>query len=146
MEVHRARGIDDQRKTVDQIIAWPAVGFMRSPFLRAISRPAFDALCRDATKRQFRWHGWHRRSIDRPQPFQAARAAHQSVPASAGLNTTTPVGKATFGMMMVWAEFGRGMIQERVCAGLARAKSHQDAPDKPGRVRQPRRDIRALFN
>jgi DNA invertase Pin-like site-specific DNA recombinase len=41
-----------------------------------------------------------------------------------GINTTTPAGKALFGMMGVFAEFERGMIQERVRAGLARAKAH----------------------
>lgn len=40
-----------------------------------------------------------------------------------GINTTTPAGKALFGMMSVFAEFERGMIQERVRAGMARAKS-----------------------
>lgn len=39
-----------------------------------------------------------------------------------GINTTTPAGKALFGMMGVFAEFERGMIQERVRAGMARAK------------------------
>lgn len=41
-----------------------------------------------------------------------------------GINTTTPAGKALFGMMGVFAEFERGMIQERVRAGMARAKKH----------------------
>jgi DNA invertase Pin-like site-specific DNA recombinase len=40
-----------------------------------------------------------------------------------GLDTTTPGGKAMFGMMGVFAEFERSMIQERVRAGLARAKA-----------------------
>lgn len=40
-----------------------------------------------------------------------------------GINTTTPAGKALFGMMGVFAEFERGMIQERVKAGMARAKT-----------------------
>ena len=40
-----------------------------------------------------------------------------------GIHTTTPAGKALFGMMGVFAEFERGMIQERVRAGLARAKA-----------------------
>jgi DNA invertase Pin-like site-specific DNA recombinase len=38
------------------------------------------------------------------------------------LDTTTPSGRALFGMMAVFAEFERAMIQERVNAGLARAK------------------------
>jgi DNA invertase Pin-like site-specific DNA recombinase len=38
------------------------------------------------------------------------------------LDTTTPAGKAMFGMMGVFAEFERAMIIARVNAGLARAK------------------------
>ena len=40
-----------------------------------------------------------------------------------GINTTTPAGKALFGMMGVFAEFEREMIRERVTAGMARAKA-----------------------
>ena len=40
-----------------------------------------------------------------------------------GLDTTTPAGKALFQMMGVFAEFERSMIQERVRAGLKRAKA-----------------------
>ncbi len=40
-----------------------------------------------------------------------------------GINTTTPAGRALFGMMGVFAEFEHGMIQERVRSGMARAKS-----------------------
>ena len=39
-----------------------------------------------------------------------------------GLDTTTPARKALFQMMGVFAEFERAMIQERVRAGLRRAK------------------------
>jgi len=39
-----------------------------------------------------------------------------------GLNTTTPAGKALFGIMGVFAEFERAMIRERIQAGLARAR------------------------
>jgi DNA invertase Pin-like site-specific DNA recombinase len=44
-----------------------------------------------------------------------------------GLDTTTPAGKAMFQMMGVFAEFERAMIQERVRAGLARAKRRGEA-------------------
>jgi DNA invertase Pin-like site-specific DNA recombinase len=40
-----------------------------------------------------------------------------------GIDTTTPSGKAMFQMMGVFAEFERAMIQERVKAGLQRAKA-----------------------
>ena len=39
-----------------------------------------------------------------------------------GIDTTTPGGKALFQMMGVFAEFERSMIQERVRAGLQRAR------------------------
>lgn len=40
-----------------------------------------------------------------------------------GLDTGTPTGKAMFQMLGVFAEFERAMMQERVCAGLARARA-----------------------
>lgn len=45
------------------------------------------------------------------------------------LDTSTPSGKAMFGMLGVFAEFERAMISERVRAGLARS------PNKSGRPR-----------
>jgi DNA invertase Pin-like site-specific DNA recombinase len=48
-----------------------------------------------------------------------------------GLDTTTPAGKALFQMMGVFAEFERAMIQERVRAGLARAKSEGKRIGRP---------------
>lgn len=39
------------------------------------------------------------------------------------LDTTTPAGRAMFQMMGVFAEFERAMIQERIKAGLARARA-----------------------
>jgi len=39
------------------------------------------------------------------------------------LDTSTPSGKAMFQLLGVFSEFKRGMIQERVKAGLQRAKA-----------------------
>jgi DNA invertase Pin-like site-specific DNA recombinase len=44
-----------------------------------------------------------------------------------GLDTTTPSGRAMFGMLGVFSEFERAMIQARVKAGLERAKREQQA-------------------
>jgi DNA invertase Pin-like site-specific DNA recombinase len=41
-----------------------------------------------------------------------------------GLDTSTTAGKAMFQMLGVFAEFERGIIRERVKAGLARAKAN----------------------
>lgn len=48
-----------------------------------------------------------------------------------GINTMTPAGKAMFQMMGVFAEFERSMIQERVKAGLERARKHGTKSGKP---------------
>lgn len=41
------------------------------------------------------------------------------------IDTTTPAGKAMFGMLEVFAEFERDMIRERINAGLARARENK---------------------
>jgi DNA invertase Pin-like site-specific DNA recombinase len=101
-------------------------------------RPAFDALCRDAAQRKFDVvMAW---SVDRLgrslqdlvsflSELHALRIdlfLHQQ-----GLDTTTPSGKAMFQMMGVFAEFERAMIQERVRAGLRRAKSEGKQLGRP---------------
>jgi DNA invertase Pin-like site-specific DNA recombinase len=48
-----------------------------------------------------------------------------------GIDTTTPAGKAMFQMMGVFAEFERAMIQERVRAGLARARAEGTTLGRP---------------
>lgn len=40
-----------------------------------------------------------------------------------GIDTTTPAGKALFGMLGIFAEFERSMIQERVKAGIKRSRA-----------------------
>ena len=48
-----------------------------------------------------------------------------------GIDTTTPAGKALFQMCGVFAEFERAMIQERVKAGLARARAQGTKLGRP---------------
>jgi DNA invertase Pin-like site-specific DNA recombinase len=101
-------------------------------------RPAFDAMCRDATKRQFDLiMAW---SVDRlGRSLQDLVAFLSEIHAlrvdlylhQQGLDTTTPAGKAMFQMMGVFAEFERAMIQERVRAGLARARSEGKQLGRP---------------
>lgn len=101
-------------------------------------RPAFDAMCKDATRRRFDVvMAW---SVDRlGRSLQDLVAflsdlhqqgidlfLHQQ-----GIDTTTASGKAMFQMMGVFAEFERAMIRERVNAGLARAKSEGKTLGRP---------------
>ena len=55
-----------------------------------------------------------------------------------GVNTTTPAGKALFQMMGVFAEFERGMIQERVKAGLGRARAAAEAKGELFAIGRPK--------
>ena len=49
-----------------------------------------------------------------------------------GLDTSTTTGKAMFQMLGVFAEFERGIIRERINAGLARAKAKGMKLGRPG--------------
>ena len=48
-----------------------------------------------------------------------------------GLDTSTPAGRAMFQMLGVFSEFERAMIQERVRAGLARARARGKRLGRP---------------
>lgn len=102
-------------------------------------RPAFDRLNKDATRRKFdvvlAW------SVDRlGRSLQDLVAFLSEVHAlgvdlylhQQGVDTTTPAGKGMFQMLGVFAEFERAMIQERVKAGLARARSQGKTLGRPG--------------
>src|SRR5450830_840263 len=55
-----------------------------------------------------------------------------------GVNTTTPAGKAMFQMLGVFAEFERSMIQERVKAGLGRARAAAEAKGERFAIGRPK--------
>jgi DNA invertase Pin-like site-specific DNA recombinase len=55
----------------------------------------------------------------------------RNVSAIPAIDTTTPAGKAMFQMMGVFAEFERAMIQDRVKAGLERARAQGKTLGRP---------------
>ena len=98
-------------------------------------RPQFDALCRDAAKRQFDViMAW---SVDRLgrslqdlvgflseiHALKVDLYLHQQ-----GLDTTTPAGKAMFQMLGVFAEFETVLRKERQLEGIAAAKKRRARP------------------
>lgn len=97
-------------------------------------RPAFDALWKGAIRKEFDvimvWAVDRLgRSLQHLVNFLSEIHAkkvdlfiHQQ-----GIDTTTPAGKALFGMMGVFSEFERSMIQERVRAGIKRARAQGKA-------------------
>ena len=103
-----------------------------------VERPAFDALCKDAARRQFDMvMAW---SVDRLGRslqdlvgflFELHALGIDLMLHQQGLDTTTPAGKAMFQMMGVFAEFERAMIRERVKAGLDRARAQGKRLGRP---------------
>lgn len=61
------------------------------------------------------------------------------------IDTTTPTGRAMFGMLGVFAEFERSMIQARVKAGIERARGQGKRLGRPPVARQVRADILAAL-
>jgi DNA invertase Pin-like site-specific DNA recombinase len=61
------------------------------------------------------------------------------------IDTTTPSGRMLFQMLGVFAEFERALIQERIHAGLVRAREQGTRSGKPiGRPRMPRRKVEQI--
>lgn len=114
-------------------------------------RPAYDRLLKGLARRDFDMvAAWSvdrlGRSLQDLVSFLAELHAkgcglylHQQ-----GIDTTTPAGKAMFGMMGVFAEFERAMIVERVRAGLARARSQGKTLGRPRVGEDVERRIQAL--
>lgn len=128
----------NQRRELEAVAArsnWQVVGLYEDAGISGAKgrdkRPGFDRLLRDATNRKVDMIvAW---SVDRLgrslqdlvsflTELQALRCdlyLHQQA-----LDTSTPSGRAMFQMLGVFAEFERGMIRERVNAGLARARAN----------------------
>jgi DNA invertase Pin-like site-specific DNA recombinase len=137
--------VDNQRLELEQAAeraGWKIVGVYDDNGVSGAKsredREAFDRLCKDATRRQFDVvMSWSvdrlGRSLQDLVSFLSELHAvgvdlylHQQ-----GIDTTTPAGKAMFQMMGVFAEFERSMIQERVKAGLRRAKAQGKTLGRP---------------
>ncbi len=111
-------------------------------------RPALDAMLKAATRREFDMvAAW---SVDRlGRSLQHLVAGLGDLQAAGvglylqkqGLDTSTPSGRAMFGMLSVFAEFERDLIRERVRVGMKVAKAEQAAGKERlhenGRVKKP---------
>jgi DNA invertase Pin-like site-specific DNA recombinase len=113
-------------------------------------RPAFDRMLKDASRRRFDvlmvW------SVDRLGRSSATALTALDVLHAAGvdvfvdrqaMDTTMPYGKAMFGMAAIFAELERGIIRERVVAGLARAKAQGKRLGRPTVAAETEAAVRA---
>jgi DNA invertase Pin-like site-specific DNA recombinase len=114
-------------------------------------RPGFDALMKAVTRREVDMvAAW---SVDRlgrsmqhlVETLSAIRAAGADLYLhKQALDTTTPSGRAMFGMLSVFAEFEREMIVERVRAGMATAKAKGKSVGRPKASEETLQRIREL--
>jgi DNA invertase Pin-like site-specific DNA recombinase len=114
-------------------------------------RPQFDKMLKAAARRQFdiiaawsvdRLGRSLRHLVDFIDGIHASKIdlyLHQQ-----GIDTTTPAGKALFQMCGVFAEFERSMIQERVRAGLARARAQGRKLGRPMVSAETVAEVRAI--
>ena len=114
-------------------------------------RPEFDRMLKGATRREFdviaawsvdRLGRSLRHLVDFIDGIHASKIdlyLHQQ-----GIDTTTPAGKALFQMCGVFAEFERAMIQERIKAGLTRARAQGTRLGRPPVSSRTVAKVRAL--
>ncbi|MGH1587312.1 recombinase family protein [Methylobacterium phyllosphaerae] len=93
-------------------------------------RPGYDALLKGVARREFDLvAAWSVCRLGRSlQDLVAFLSEVQSRRVGLylhvqGLDTTTPAGRAMFGMLSVFSEFERSMIRDRVVAGLNRTRA-----------------------
>jgi len=106
-------------------------------------RPAFDRLCRAIVRREIDVIAvWSIDRLGRSLKDLVAflgdiHAAHVDLYChQQALDTSTPSGRALFGMLSVFAEFERALIIERVRSGIARARELGTKSGRPfGRPR-----------
>jgi DNA invertase Pin-like site-specific DNA recombinase len=128
---------ENQRLELERVAkqrAWEIVGIYEDAGISGAKgrdkRPEFDRLLKDATRGKFDIvAAW---SVDRLGRSLQDLVAFLSDLREIGsdlylhqqaIDTSTPSGRAMFQMLGVFAEFERGMIRERVNAGLARARA-----------------------
>ena len=115
-------------------------------------RPGYDALLKGVTRREFDLvAAWSVCRLGRSlQDLVAFLSEVESRKVGLflcvqGLDTTTPAGRAMFGMLSVFSEFERAMIRERVMAGLNRSRAQGTRLGRPPMPTERVEQIRAML-
>lgn len=152
--------IENQRRELEAVAArhgWTVVATFTDEGISGAKgrdkRPGFDRLCKGIQRRDFDLvAAW---AVDRlGRSLQHLVAFLGDLQAKGvdlfllqqGLDTSTPSGRAMFGMLGVFAEFERAMIVSRVRSGLARAKAQGTRLGRPtGMTVEKDREARAML-
>lgn len=133
----RSQTVENQLRDLTQVaqrLGWTVVEVYRDEGISGAKgrdqRPGFDRLLKGVSRREFDLiAAW---SVDRlGRSLQDLVAFLAEINARGvglylhqqGLDTTTPAGRAMFQMLGIFAEFERAMIQDRIRAGLNRARA-----------------------
>ena len=136
---------EQQRTALEQVCAarsWQVVEVFEDPGISGAKgrnkRPGFDKLLQAVVRRRIDVvAAW---SVDRLGRSLQDLVGFLNELRGVGCNlyldkqavdTTTPAGRALFGMLGVFAEFDHEMIRERVQAGMERAKRHGTKSGRP---------------
>jgi DNA invertase Pin-like site-specific DNA recombinase len=129
--------VENQRRVLAEVAerrGWEVVATYQDPGISGAKgrdkRPGFDAMLKDANRRRFDVLAfWSIDRLGRSTATVTAALAELDAAGVAiyadkeGMDATTPHGRAMLQMAAVFAELERGMIRERVNAGLSRAKA-----------------------
>jgi DNA invertase Pin-like site-specific DNA recombinase len=139
------QSVDNQRRELGEAVAWHGWNVVAEYSDEGVSgakgrdkRPGFDRLCKAITRREIDLVAtWSvdrlGRSLQHLVTFlgELHGAGCDLYLHRQGLDTSTPAGRALFGMMGIFAEFERALIVERTHAGLARAKANGKVLGRP---------------
>jgi DNA invertase Pin-like site-specific DNA recombinase len=142
--------VENQRRELEAVAArhgWQIVATFSDEGVSGAKgrdkRPGFDMLLKGVAKREYDLiASW---SVDRlGRSLQALMDFLGEIHAKRidlylhqqGLDTTTPMGKAMFQVMGVFAEFERAMIISRVKSGLERVKADPRSEDRKQRFKE----------
>ena len=144
--------VENQRRELEQVAerrGWTVVAVYQDEGFSGSKgrdqRPGLDRMLKDASRRRFDVvMAWAidrvgRSLIDLLGTIQHLEAVGVDLYLDQqSIDTTTPSGKLMFQITGAFAEFERGMIRQRVNAGMARARAQGTASGKPiGRPKVP---------
>lgn len=156
---HRAQTVENQLRELHAAAArlgWVVVAVFTDEGVSGAKgreqRPGYDALLKGVARREFDLiAAWSVCRLGRSlQDLVAFLGEVQSrgiglFLSQQGLDTSTPSGRALFGMLSVFSEFERSMIRDRVMAGLNRTRAKGTRLGRPPMPAERVEEIRAML-
>ena len=113
----------------------------REELMRAARRREIDAIV------VWRLDRWGRSLVDLIGTLQELQELGVGfISLHEALDLTTPTGRAIAGMLAVFAEFERGILRERVKAGIAQARKRGQRHGRPPTVAHRVEEVRQLYD